>query len=66
MEDTKQPTEELVKKLRPVLVWLHGGNFQHGSGTFDDVGPERFMDNEEDLVLVVPNYRLNALGQCAG
>lgn len=61
-EDTAVPVEELVPRLRPVLVWLHGGNFQHGSGSFDDVGPERFMDNEEDIVLVVPNYRLNALG----
>ncbi|KAJ1525010.1 hypothetical protein ONE63_009859 [Megalurothrips usitatus] len=62
VEDISQPVDDLVKRLRPVLVWLHGGNFQHGSGTFDDVGPERFMDNEEDIVLVVPNYRLNALG----
>lgn len=61
-EDRSLSVEELVPRLRPVLVWLHGGNFQHGSGTFDDVGPERFMDNEEDVVLVVPNYRLNALG----
>ncbi|KAE8736531.1 Carboxyl/Cholinesterase 66, partial [Frankliniella occidentalis] len=61
-EDTKVDVEELVPRLRPVLVWLHGGNFQHGSGTFDDVGPERFMDSDEDIVLVVPNYRLNALG----
>ncbi|KAK3932195.1 Venom carboxylesterase-6 [Frankliniella fusca] len=62
-EETKGvDAEELVTRLRAVLVWLHGGNFQHGSGTFDDVGPERFMDAEEDIVLVVPNYRLNALG----
>ncbi|XP_034254894.1 venom carboxylesterase-6-like [Thrips palmi] len=60
-QDTSVPVEELVPRLRSVLVWLHGGNFQHGSGSFDDVGPERFMD-DNDIVLVVPNYRLNALG----
>jgi len=54
--------DTLVKRLRPVVVFLHGGGFQHGGGDFDGVGPERFMDNKEDIILVTLNYRLGPLG----
>ncbi len=44
----------------PVLVWLHGGSFSHGSASPQSYGPERFLDR--DLVVVTLNYRLGALG----
>ncbi|OXA62541.1 esterase E4 [Folsomia candida] len=42
----------------PVLVWIYGGGFFIGSTK--DYGPEYFMD--EDVVLVLINYRLGPLG----
>ena len=44
----------------PVLVWLHGGAFSHGSSSPRSHGPERLLD--KDLVVVSLNYRLGALG----
>ncbi|XP_021943829.2 esterase E4 isoform X2 [Folsomia candida] len=42
----------------PVLVWIYGGGFFFGSTK--EYGPEYFMD--EDVVLVLINYRLGPLG----
>ena len=44
----------------PVMVWLHGRGFQLGSASAEMFGPERLL--EEDLVLVVVQYRLGPLG----
>ena len=44
----------------PVMVWIHGGGFQFGSGTTETYGPDFFMD--EDVVIVTINYRLGPLG----
>ena len=46
--------------LKPVMVWIHGGAFQLGSGTTDLYAPDRFMD--EDVVVVEINYRVGTLG----
>ena len=46
--------------LKPVMVWIHGGAFQLGSGTTDLYAPDRFMD--EDVVMVHINYRVGTLG----
>jgi len=47
--------------LRPVMLFIHGGAFTFGSGTFlDTSGEDFFMENE--VVLVTFNYRLGALG----
>jgi para-nitrobenzyl esterase len=46
---------------RPVLVWLHGGGFKHGSASgkgYDGVN----LAHIHDVVLVSINHRLNALG----
>ncbi|XP_074000282.1 juvenile hormone esterase-like [Rhodnius prolixus] len=45
--------------LLPVLVYIHGVTFYSGSGEIDK-SPEYFLDN--DLVVVMPNYRLGVLG----
>ncbi|MEH1165847.1 carboxylesterase family protein [Micromonospora sp. CPCC 205539] len=44
---------------RPVLVWLHGGDFRFGSG--DTYGGQRLAAGG-DVIVVTVNYRLGALG----
>ena len=44
----------------PVMVWIHGGGLQQGSGSFEEYGPQHFMDNE--VIIVTMNYRLGPLG----
>ncbi|WP_410814749.1 carboxylesterase/lipase family protein [Micromonospora sp. 067-2] len=44
---------------RPVLVWLHGGDFRFGSG---DVYGGRRLAVGGDVIVVTVNYRLGALG----
>ncbi|MDG2336128.1 MAG: carboxylesterase family protein [Myxococcota bacterium] len=46
---------------RPVLVWLHGGGFSHGSGSFHLYSGES-LARRGDVVVVTVNYRLGALG----
>lgn len=42
----------------PVMVFIHGGSFSTGSKA--EYPPSYLL--ERDIVLVVPNYRLGALG----
>ncbi|XP_061383712.1 venom carboxylesterase-6-like [Danaus plexippus] len=44
--------------LLPVLVFIHGGAFMYGAGSY--YGAEHLMDR--DMVLVTLNYRLGPLG----
>jgi para-nitrobenzyl esterase len=44
---------------RPVVVWVHGGSFKSGSGSFYDAA--RLVD-DGDVVVVTVNYRLGVLG----
>jgi para-nitrobenzyl esterase len=46
---------------RPVLVWLHGGGYQIGSGT-DIAGAGVAFARSHGVVVVTFNYRLGALG----
>jgi para-nitrobenzyl esterase len=46
---------------RPVLVWIHGGGYQAGSGT-DMAGDGAAFARSHGLVVVTFNYRLGALG----
>ncbi|OXA51292.1 Esterase E4 [Folsomia candida] len=54
----KLPSNESDGKLLPVLVWIYGGGFVGGSN--QAYGGSYLMD--EDVVLVVINYRLGAFG----
>lgn len=45
----------------PVLVWVHGGGYQTGSGT-DMAGDGKRFVRSHGLVVVSFNYRLGALG----
>jgi len=50
---------DLVRsKRRPIVVWIHGGNFARGSAA--DYEPDYLLD--EDVVLVVIQYRLGLFG----
>ncbi|WP_235978628.1 MULTISPECIES: carboxylesterase/lipase family protein [Streptomyces] len=55
------PAERSLRK-RPVMVWIHGGGFTVGSGTFYD-GSE--LAARGDVVNVTLNYRLGAFGYLA-
>ncbi|CAB0029994.1 unnamed protein product [Trichogramma brassicae] len=45
---------------RPVMVWIHGGAFNLGSGDNMFYGPDYYM--RKDIVLVTLNYRLGIFG----
>lgn len=46
--------------LYPVVVWIHGGSFQEGSGLSHGFNPRAFV--EKDIIVVSFNYRLNVYG----
>lgn len=46
-------------RLRPVLVWVHGGAYTSGSGALYDGTP---LAEEGDIVVVTVNYRLGVFG----
>lgn len=48
------------QKPMPVLVWIHGGGWNAGSGQTDLFGPDYFM--QKDVILVTMNYRLGPVG----
>ncbi|KAL5279764.1 CES5A.2 family protein [Megaselia abdita] len=57
------PPLDAIKKASgklPVMVYIHGGGWSMGSGAPELYGPEYFM--EHDVILVIGNYRLGALG----
>lgn len=47
---------------RPVMVWLHGGGFEAGSGHDLDAFDGRNLAARGDVVVVTLNHRLNLLG----
>ncbi len=51
------------KTLQPVMVWLHGGAHQYGSGSQSLYQTNGLV--ERGVVLVTINYRLGALGYLA-
>lgn len=51
-------------RRRPVMVWIHGGDYRHGTGTTPWYDGTSFAV-EGDIVVVTINYRLGALGFAA-
>lgn len=49
-----------IRSLLPVVVSIHSGGLQFGSGEISTLGPE--LINHEDIIFVSFNYRLNVLG----
>jgi para-nitrobenzyl esterase len=54
-------TPALDNKARPVMVWLHGGGFNYGSGNWP-VYDGHNLARRHDVVLVSVTHRLNAFG----
>ncbi|KAJ7132082.1 Alpha/Beta hydrolase protein [Mycena epipterygia] len=52
----------------PVLVWFHGGAFEIGSAGDSGMSSlvERSLVNGKPVIVVLPNYRVNAFGFLAG
>jgi para-nitrobenzyl esterase len=48
---------------RPVMVWIHGGGFSHGSGSMPAFNGESFA--RKGVVLVTINFRLGIFGLLA-
>lgn len=46
---------------RPVMVWIHGGGFQRGSGS-QAIFDGSILAKRGDVVIVTINYRLNVFG----
>ena len=47
---------------RPVLVWLHGGGFEAGTGSVDALRRRQPVSRPGDVVVVTINHRLGVLG----
>lgn len=60
-EATKDDAKSTSGPRSPVMVFFHGGAFMFGSNTKDFYSPEYLL--RKDVVLVVVNYRLGALGK---
>ena len=56
------PRLEKLEKLEklPVMVWFFGGGLQLGDASQEFYGPGNLLD--KDVILVIPNYRLNIFG----
>jgi para-nitrobenzyl esterase len=46
---------------RPVMVWLHGGGYRSGSGSYS-IYEGRELARKHDVVAITVNHRLNAFG----
>lgn len=57
---TPKLPETSNEPLRAVMVFIHGGGFNSGSGTSEFYGPDYIVN--EETILVTINYRLGALG----
>ncbi|XP_015792374.1 acetylcholinesterase-like isoform X2 [Tetranychus urticae] len=49
-------------KLRPVMVWIHGGSFNYGSANTPDQHDGTPITGLKDVIIVSINYRLGSLG----
>ncbi len=52
--------ENIGEKKLPVLMWIHGGAYMHGSGSEVEFDGEGFA--RKGVILVTINYRVGALG----
>jgi para-nitrobenzyl esterase len=54
-------TPRADEKKRPVMFWIHGGGFTHGTSD-SPIYNGRFLAERGDVVVVTINYRLGVLG----
>lgn len=50
-----------MNEKKAVMVFIHGGAFNYGSGSSDFYSPDYLLD--ENVIVVTINYRLNVLGK---
>ncbi len=55
-------TPGLDDKKRPVMIWIHGGGFEAGSSSVEDIYDGENLSRTGDIVVVSVNHRLNVLG----
>ena len=55
-------TPGLDDEKRPVMVWLHGGGFEAGSSSVEDIYDGENLSRKGNVVVVSVNHRLNVLG----
>ncbi|KAK3107153.1 hypothetical protein FSP39_008256 [Pinctada imbricata] len=53
------PNKVNTTKIRPAMVWIHGGAYMAGQGMLYDAG---FMAVKGDVIIVTINYRLGFFG----
>ncbi|PBC26975.1 Neuroligin-4, Y-linked [Apis cerana cerana] len=56
----KEISEKKEKSGLPVMVYVYGGKFSTGNASSDKFPPNYIMD--QDVILVLMNYRVNILG----
>ncbi|XP_026294244.1 esterase FE4-like [Frankliniella occidentalis] len=49
------------KSPMPVYVFIHGGKFQSGGASWEEFGPDNFIE-QKDIVVVTIQYRVNSYG----
>jgi para-nitrobenzyl esterase len=54
-------TPKADRQKRPVMFWIHGGGFTHGTSD-SPIYNGRFLAERGDVVVVTINYRLGVLG----
>ncbi len=54
-------TPAVASSRRPVMVWLHSGDFRANSANSPNTDGQRFAD-EQNVVIVAANYRLGPFG----
>ncbi len=60
-----RPTGVAEGDRRPVMLWIYGGSFTSGANQYP-VYQGGYVATKEDVVLVMLNYRIGALGFLAG
>lgn len=60
-----RPTGVAEGDRRPVMLWIYGGSFTSGANQYP-VYQGGYVATQEDVVLVMLNYRIGALGFLAG
>ncbi len=58
---TPAPPDDTSGQLKPVVVWIHGGNYMRGTANSCSFEGTLFA-SRQDVVVVTVNYRLGVLG----
>lgn len=61
-QPSKVASEEHPEKLYPVMIWIYGGAFIHGSASKAEYEGSKLAARRNGVIVVSFNYRLGALG----